>query len=97
MLYCWPLTMTGSGAALVADEMLATLAGFEGTQLAAYGVGAVPLMTACLMRGGDRYRGLTVRSEPKQYGARRQIEAPPGTALVLVSRGMAWPESRSDT
>jgi orotate phosphoribosyltransferase/AMMECR1 domain-containing protein len=85
MLYCWPLTMTGSGAALVADEMLATLADFEGTQLAAYGVGAVPFLTACLLRGGDRYRGLTVRAEPKQYGSRRQIEgARPGTGKVIL-------------
>jgi orotate phosphoribosyltransferase/AMMECR1 domain-containing protein len=85
MLYCWPLTMTGSGAALVADQMLVTLADFEGTQLAAYGVGAIPLMTACLVRGGDRYRGLTVRSEPKPYGSRRQIEgAPPGAGEVIL-------------
>lgn len=74
MFYCWPLTMTGSGAALVAEAMLARIADFEASQLAAFGVGAVPLLTACLMRSDAKHTGLTIRSEAKRYGSCRQIE-----------------------
>jgi hypothetical protein len=54
-----------------------TLAGWEGTQLAAYGVGAVPLMTACLVRVLTTPR-LTV-SRGYSTGRSRQIDGPPGT------------------
>ena len=74
MLYCWPLTTTSAGAALAGDVLLDALQGFEATQIAAYGFGAMPLMTACVLRGDGRYTGLAVRPERKKYGGQRQIE-----------------------
>jgi orotate phosphoribosyltransferase len=74
MLYCWPLTMTADGSTLIADEILDVLGGFQATQIAAYGVGSMPLMVACVLRGRGGYTGLTVREEIKRYGACRQIE-----------------------
>lgn len=74
MLYCWPLTTTTAGSALVGDVLLDTLAGFEATQVAAYGYGAMPLMSACVGRGGGRYTGLAVRPEAKKHGSQRQVD-----------------------
>ena len=96
MLYCWPLTMTADGSTLIADELLGVLAGYEATQIAAYGIGAIPLMTACVLRSAGHYTGLTVRSEVKQYGSGRQIEGEGdrGRKVVLVddsiSSGMSF-------
>ncbi|GAA1953032.1 hypothetical protein [Microbacterium deminutum] len=74
MLYCWPLTTTASGAALIGDVLVDALAGFEATQVAAYGFGAMPLMSACVLRGGGRYTGLAVRPEAKKHGNLRVID-----------------------
>jgi orotate phosphoribosyltransferase/AMMECR1 domain-containing protein len=76
MLYCWPLTMTADGLALIGDVLVDRLAEFASTQVAAYGVGAMPIMNACVLRGSGRYTGVVVRAEAKRYGARRQIDGP---------------------
>jgi orotate phosphoribosyltransferase/AMMECR1 domain-containing protein len=74
MLNCWPLTMSHQGLAQVGTVTLDLIDRFEATQIAAYGVGALPLLSACLLLGGGRYSGLTVRSEPKRYGSELRIE-----------------------
>ena len=74
MLYCWPLTTTVWGSALIGDVLLDALAGYEATQVAAYGFGAMPLMSACVLRGEGRYTGLCVRPEAKKYGTQRRID-----------------------
>ncbi|WP_396640554.1 hypothetical protein [Microbacterium alkaliflavum] len=86
MLYCWPLTTTADGAALIGDVLVDALAGFEATQIAAYGFGAMPLMSACVLRGGGRYTGLAVRPEAKKHGTGRRIDGAgdKGRKVVLV-------------
>jgi len=75
MLYCWPLTLSADGCARIADALLGALADFRATQIAAFGLGAYPLMTACVLRGAGQYTGLALRADKKVHGAAgRQIE-----------------------
>ena len=71
--------------------MLRLLEPFEGTQLAAYGMGALPLMTATVKAGGGRYTGLLVRWEKKRYGAMRRIDGAGdrSTPVIVVDDSMS--------
>lgn len=99
MFYAWPITMTAGGLRIMAREMLRVLEGFEATQLAAYGFGAVPLMSATLLAGEGRYTGLVVRPERKAHGALRQVDGcgvRPGRVVLLddaLSSGKSFTEA----
>jgi AMMECR1 domain-containing protein/orotate phosphoribosyltransferase len=84
MLYTWQATLTERGAALAATCLLERLSGFRGRQLASYGYTGLPLVCACVLRGGGRYRGLCVREERKAYGSMRRIEGPADRAIPVV-------------
>lgn len=74
MLDSLAVSMTPRGVELTARCLLQELAKFEATQIATYGVTAIPLMQACIALGGGKYTGLVVRKEVKPYGAGKVIE-----------------------
>lgn len=86
LYYGGRVSLTARGARLMAGAVLERLAGFEATQLATYGISAVPLLATCLALGGERHTGLVVRKEPKEHGFARRIDGPvdPGRPVVLV-------------
>ncbi len=91
MLDSLRVSLTSRGAELAAKLLLAELAKFDATQLATFGVTAVPLMQACISHGGGAYTGLIVRKEPKGYGAGKAIEGPldPAKPVVIVDDSIA--------
>lgn len=76
MFYSPAVALSNEGLTLMASALLDRLQGFRSTQLASYGVSALPLLGACVAAGAGRYTGLIVRREAKPYGARRQIDGP---------------------
>jgi AMMECR1 domain-containing protein/orotate phosphoribosyltransferase len=86
MFYSWRVTLTERGAALAAACILDRLQSYRATQIASIGYTAIPLVAACVLRGGGRYRGLCVREERKPYGSLRRVEGPadPSRPVVLV-------------
>ncbi len=86
MLDSLPVTLGAPGADLAARALLRLLDGFEGTQLATYGLTGVPLVQGCVLRGGGRYRGVLVRKERKPHGSRKLIEGKldPAEPVVIV-------------
>jgi orotate phosphoribosyltransferase len=87
MLDSLRVSLTPAGAELAARCLLHELARFpDGVQLATYGVTAIPLVQACVLKSGGRYRGLVVRKERKPVGAQKLIEGPldPDLPIVLI-------------
>jgi orotate phosphoribosyltransferase/AMMECR1 domain-containing protein len=76
MLYSWNCSLTGRGAHLSGRLILDKLRLFSSTQLATFGYTGVPLMSAVIVQGHDRYTGLVVREARKTYGASRRIDGP---------------------
>ena len=74
MLDSLPVTLAPPGADLAAHCLLRLLDGFEGRQLATYGLTGVPLVQGCVLHGAGRYRGVLVRKERKPHGSRKLIE-----------------------
>lgn len=74
MLDSLSVTLQGRGAQLAADCVLDLLKRFEGTQLATFGLTAVPLLQSVIVRSHYRYSGLLVRKDVKQHGSLRRIE-----------------------
>jgi len=68
------VSLTPEGLKLAARCLLERLRGFEGRQLATLGTTAIPLLSACVLESGGRYRGLLVRKERKAHGSRKWIE-----------------------
>ena len=84
-------SLTERGSRLAATALLSRLSAFASTQLATFGTTGIPLMTACVMRGGGRYTGLCIREEPKGHAGGRQIEGPadPTRSVVLVDDSLS--------
>jgi hypothetical protein len=78
------VTLTTRGAELAGRCLLRLLEPFEGRQLVATSLSAVPLLQACVMLSRGRYRGLLVR--PGMNGAPVDIEGrvDPAEPVVLV-------------
>ncbi|MCA9677763.1 MAG: hypothetical protein KC464_22255, partial [Myxococcales bacterium] len=76
MLDSQRISLTAPGAALAARCLLDQLEGFESTQIATYGVTAIPLLQACVMASGGRHTGLVIRKARKGYGSMKLIEGP---------------------
>lgn len=74
MLNSLAITTERHGAELTARCLLPLLERFDGRQLATYGLTGVPIVQACVMHSGGRYRSLLVRKEAKPHGAMREIE-----------------------
>ncbi len=77
MLYTWGVSATGSGARLIARALLEQLADFHAGHLAAYGLTAGPLVTACTVLD-DRYAALVVRARAKGHGAGWRVDGDRG-------------------
>ncbi len=91
MLNSLALTLERHGAELTARCLLPLLERFDGRQLATYGLIGVPIVQACVMQSGGRYRGLLVRKEAKAHGAMREIEGEidPLEPVILVDDSIA--------
>jgi orotate phosphoribosyltransferase len=68
------LTLQHDGLLLAADALLDELERFEATQIATYGMSALPLLGAMIARSARPLTGLFVRKEAKTYGLRRLVE-----------------------
>jgi orotate phosphoribosyltransferase/AMMECR1 domain-containing protein len=77
MLYTWGVSATGSGSRLIARALLDQLTEFRAGHLAAYGVTAAPLLSACVVLD-DRYAALAVRAKPKGHGAGWRVDGDRG-------------------
>jgi orotate phosphoribosyltransferase len=84
LFYGGEVSLTAGGVHLMASLVLERLATFEATQIATYGVSAIPLVAACVAQGGERYSGIIVRKEPKQYGFVRQVDGPVDVSRAVV-------------
>lgn len=67
MLYTWGVSATSSGSRLIARALLDQLTAYEAGHVAAYGITASPLVSACVVLD-DRYAALAVRARPKGHG-----------------------------
>ena len=74
--YSWNVTLTERGLRLAARAILDALRSFRSTQLASYGYTGLPLLSACVLEGGGRYTGLSVREKRKPYLTNRRIDGP---------------------
>src|ERR1051326_8917394 len=72
--YSWHITLTERGLRLAAKELIAGLRTFQSTQLASYGYTGLPLLSACVLEGGGRYTGLSIREKRKAYLTNRRID-----------------------
>jgi len=78
------LTLHDAGIRLAADALLDELARFRSTQIATYGMSALPLLGAMIARSQRPLTGLFVRKEAKTYGLRRQVEGEVDRTLPVV-------------
>ena len=98
MLDSLSVTLSPRGGELAASCILELLKRFDGRQIATYGLTAVPILQACVLQSGGRYRGLLVRKERKEHGSLKLIEGQidPNEPVVLiddsVSSGMSMTE-----
>jgi AMMECR1 domain-containing protein/orotate phosphoribosyltransferase len=98
MLDSLAVTLSPRGAELAGRCVLELLKGFDGRQLATYGLTAVPILQSCILQD-DKYRGLLVRKERKHHGSLKLIEGEIdlGEPVILiddsVSSGMSMEEA----
>jgi orotate phosphoribosyltransferase len=74
LFYGCGLTLARDGLTVAADVLLSELARFRSTQIATYGLSALPLLGAMILRSSAPLRGLFVRKQAKTYGTRRLVE-----------------------
>ena len=74
MLDSLAVTLTPRGAELAGRLVLERLQRFDGRQLAAYGLTAVPILQSVVLQSAGRYNGLLVRGERKPHGSQKLIE-----------------------
>jgi len=72
--YSWGATLSQEGLQLAARTLLGALEGFGSTQIASYGYTGLPLLAACVLQGGGRYNGLSIRETRKAYLTNRRID-----------------------
>jgi orotate phosphoribosyltransferase len=92
------LTLHDAGIRLAADALLDELARFRSTQIATYGMSALPLLGAMIARSPRPLAGLFVRKEAKAYGLRRFVEGEGDRArpVVYVDESMTYGGSAKD-
>jgi orotate phosphoribosyltransferase len=74
--YSWGATLTEPGLRLAGEALVERLSKFHSTQIAAYGQTAQPLLGACVLLGGGRYTGLSIRKKRKTAVTGRQVDGP---------------------
>jgi len=72
--YSWGITLTTEGLRLAARNLLEALETFGTTQLASYGYTGLPLLSACILEGGGKYSGLSIREKRKAHLTNRRID-----------------------
>jgi AMMECR1 domain-containing protein/orotate phosphoribosyltransferase len=72
--YSWGISLSENGLRLAAREILRALQSFGSTQLASYGYTGLPLLSACVLEGGGRYSGLSIREKRKAYLTNRRVD-----------------------
>jgi orotate phosphoribosyltransferase/AMMECR1 domain-containing protein len=98
MLDSLAVTLSPEGARLAGSCVVELLKGFDGRQIATYGLTGVPILQSCLLQTPG-YRGLLVRKERKQHGSLKLIEGiiDPNEPVILiddsVSSGMSMTEA----
>lgn len=91
LFYSWNVSMSQEGAHLAGLAMLDRLRQFRSTQLATFGMTGIPLLSACLLLGGGKYRGICIRETRKKHGSCRQIEGQidKGSPVVIVDDSLS--------
>jgi orotate phosphoribosyltransferase/AMMECR1 domain-containing protein len=91
MLDSLAVTLTPSGAEMAGRLILERLGGFDGRQLATYGLTAVPILQSVILQSAGRYHGLLVRKERKAHGSQKLIEGPidPDEPTILIEDSIA--------
>lgn len=84
LYYGGEVSLTAEGARLMASVVLERLDTFAATQLATYGLSAIPLLATCIAQGDSRYSGLIVRKETKDHGFVRRIDGPVDSTRPVV-------------
>jgi len=89
--YSWGLSLSQEGLRLAARELLRTLEGFGSTQIASYGYTGLPLLAACVLEGGGRYTGLSIREKRKPYLTNRRIDGAvdPSRPVVVIDDSLS--------
>ena len=89
--YSWGLSLSQEGLRLAARELLRTLEGFGSTQIASYGYTGLPLLAACVLEGGGRYSGLSIREKRKPYLTNRRIDGAvdPSRPVVVIDDSLS--------
>src|SRR6185295_2424108 len=85
MLDSLAVTLSPEGARLAGSCVVELLKGFDGRQIATYGLTGVPILQSCLLQAPG-YRGLLVRKERKQHGSLKLIEGviDPNEPVILT-------------
>ena len=92
MFYSWNISLTGGGLELAGRCLLGRLKRrFRTTQLATLGLTGLPLLSSCLVAGGEDYTGLCIREQRKLHGSGRRLEGPVDRSrpVVLVDDSIA--------
>jgi orotate phosphoribosyltransferase len=89
--YSWHITLTEVGLRLAARSILRALGTFGSTQLASYGYTGLPLLTACILEGGGKFSGLSVREQRKTYLTNRRVDGviDPGRSVVVIDDSLS--------
>jgi orotate phosphoribosyltransferase/AMMECR1 domain-containing protein len=89
--YSWGLSLSQEGLRLAARELLRALEGFGSTQIASYGYTGLPLLAACVLEGGGRYTGLSIRETRKPYLTNRRIDGcvDPTRPVVVIDDSLS--------
>ena len=82
--YSWGLSLSQEGLRLAARELLRALEGFGSTQIVSYGYTGLPLLAACVLEGGGRYTGLSIRETRKPYLTNRRIDGAVDRSRTVV-------------
>jgi orotate phosphoribosyltransferase len=96
--YGGEITLTRQGLELMSAALLDRLSTFESRQIATYGISAISLLSACILRAPYELSGLVVRRERKPYGAARQIDGPLNRCrpVVIVDESISSGKSASE-
>jgi orotate phosphoribosyltransferase/AMMECR1 domain-containing protein len=72
--YSWNITLTEKGLRLAAKGILEALKSFGSTQLSSYGYTGLPILSACILEGGGKYTGLSIRERRKTHLTNRRVD-----------------------
>ena len=91
LYYGGEINLTYEGAGLAAAAIRERLSPFSATQLATYGMSAVPLLATCIAQAEGSCTGLVIRKEPKTHGVARRIDGPidRGRPVVVIDESIS--------